>query len=71
MEAAAEFVLEKRRAVLHIYNSISRDVFERYLMEVCHYVVKTYVESISPGVPWTRRTRKCSSATTGASASAT
>ena len=44
-DAAAEFVLKNRRAVSHIYNSISRDVFERRLMEVCLYVVRTYVES--------------------------
>ena len=50
-DAALEFVLQNRRAVLHIYNSISRDVFERYLMEVCHYVVKTYVESDFAGRP--------------------
>ena len=44
-DAALEFVLENKRAVLHIYNSLSRDVFERYLMDVCEYVVKTYVEA--------------------------
>ena len=44
-DAALEFVMQNRRAVLHIYNSISRDVFERYLMEVCLYVVKVYVEA--------------------------
>ena len=51
VEAAAEFVLEKRRAVLHIYNSIRRDVFERYLMDACLYVVKTYVETDFSGRP--------------------
>lgn len=43
-DAALEFVLQNRRALFHIYNSVSRDVFERHLMEVCYYVVKTYVE---------------------------
>ena len=50
-DAALGFVLENRRAVLHIYNSMSRDVFERYLMNVCHYVVRTYVESDFAGRP--------------------
>lgn len=50
-DAAAEFVLKNRRAVLHIYNSLSRDVFERYLMEACYYVVKTYVEADFAGRP--------------------
>lgn len=44
-DAALEFVLKNKRAVLHIYNSLSRDVFERYLMEVCCYVVTTYLET--------------------------
>ena len=50
-DAAAEFVLKNRRAVLHIYNSLSRDVFERYLMDVCEYVVRTYVEADFAGRP--------------------
>ena len=48
-DAALEFVLENRRAVLHIYNSLSRDVFQRYLMDVCQYVVATYVGSALEG----------------------
>lgn len=44
-DAAVEFVQQNRRAIFHIYSSLSRDVFERHLMAVCHYVVKTYVES--------------------------
>jgi len=44
-DAAIDFVLKNRRAVLHIYNSLSRDVFERYLMDACHYVAKTYAEA--------------------------
>lgn len=50
-DAALEFVLENKRAVLHIYNSLSRDVFERSLMDVCQYVVRTYVESDFAGRP--------------------
>ena len=48
-DAALDFVLDHKRAVLHIYNSLSRDVFEHYLMEVCRYVVATYVESAFAG----------------------
>ena len=49
--AAAEFVQSNRRAVFHIYHSLSRDVFERHLMEGCLYVVKTYVEAAFAGRP--------------------
>ena len=48
-DAALDFVLDHKRAVFHIYNSLSRDVFERYLMEVCHYVVATYIEAAFAG----------------------
>lgn len=48
-DAAISFVQKNRRAVLHLYNSLSRDVFERYLMEVCLYVVTTYIDSAFAG----------------------
>ena len=50
-DAALDFALQNKRAILHIYNSLSRDVFERRLMEVCEYVVATYVESGFAGRP--------------------
>ena len=57
-DAALEFVLDHRRAVLHIYNSLRRDVFERYLMEVCLYVVRTYVEADFAGRPVDEKDKK-------------
>ena len=45
-DAVVESVRNRRRAVLHIYNSMSRDVFERYLMDVCQYVVTAYVGAV-------------------------
>lgn len=50
-DTVVESILRRKRAVLHIYNSLSRDVFERYLMDVCLYVVKTYVEADFAGRP--------------------
>ena len=44
-DAIVEFAMENRRAIYHIYNSLSRDVFERYLMEACQYIVSAYVDS--------------------------
>lgn len=57
-DAAVEFVRENRRAVLHVYSSLSRDVFERYLMEVCLYVVTTYVEADFAGRPVDRQDKE-------------
>ena len=48
-DAVMELVMENRRAIYHIYNSVSRDVFERHLMEVCRYVVTTYIETAFAG----------------------
>ena len=42
-DAIVEFVMRNKRAIYHIYNSLSRDVFERHLMEVCRYIVSTYL----------------------------
>ena len=45
-DAIVEFVMHNKRAIYHIYNSVSRDVFERHLMEVCRYVVATYLDGM-------------------------
>lgn len=46
---AVDFILEKKRIVLHLYNSNNRDLYERELMEICHYVVGTYFDSLFEG----------------------
>ena len=40
-----ELVMENKRAIYHIYNSLSRDVFERYLMDACQYIVSAYLKT--------------------------
>ena len=44
-DAVIELVMENKRAIYHIYNSLSRDVFEQYLMDACQYIVSTYLQS--------------------------
>ena len=44
-DAVIELVMENKRAVYHIYNSLSRDVFERDLMDACQYIVATYLKA--------------------------
>ena len=44
-DAIIELVMENKRAVYHIYNSLSRDVFERHLMDGCGYIVSTYLKA--------------------------
>lgn len=43
---ALRFTLENKRAVLHIYNSVNRDIYERCLMKICEYVVATYLDTV-------------------------
>lgn len=49
MDVAVEFAMTNKRAVLHIYNSTDRNLFEKYLMQVCQTVVSTYVDTILRG----------------------
>lgn len=42
LRAVLDFAGEHKRAILHVYRSVNRDVFERYLWKVCEYVVVTY-----------------------------
>jgi AcrR family transcriptional regulator len=51
LEVAVQFGLDHRQAVLHIFNSVNWNVYERNLMDVCHYVVSTYVDTVSAGHP--------------------
>lgn len=49
LNAAVDFATENRRAILHIYHSVNRAVFEQYLWKVCHYVVMTYGTTVFDG----------------------
>lgn len=45
VEAAFRFTLDNKKAILHIYNSVNRDIYEQYLMRICEYVVTTYFDT--------------------------
>ena len=46
MLVTVEFASGHKRAILHIYNSTNRDIFELYLWKVCEYVVTTYSRTL-------------------------
>ncbi|MBR1931365.1 MAG: TetR/AcrR family transcriptional regulator [Lachnospiraceae bacterium] len=50
IDAALAFALQHKRACLHIYNSLNREIFERYLMKECEYVVTTYFRTVFPNI---------------------
>lgn len=49
LDALVGRALQKRRAVLHIYNSVNRELCEQYLWKVCDYVSDTYTAAIVNG----------------------
>ena len=46
---AIQEIQKNKRAVLHIYNSANRDIYEHYLMQVCQYIVETYLNILLGG----------------------
>ena len=46
LDAAMKFVLENKRAVMHIYNSDTRNVYVNSLWRVCEYAISTYVNTV-------------------------
>ncbi len=46
LNEAFRYILENKRAILHIYKSVNREVFEAHLMRFCEYIVTTYLETV-------------------------
>ena len=46
LKAILEFASMRRKAILHIFNSVNRDIFEHDLWKVCEYVVIQYLKPI-------------------------
>lgn len=44
-DAVIEFASHRKKAIMHIYRSVNREVFERNLMMVCEYFVHSYVDT--------------------------
>lgn len=49
VEAAMRHCKEHRRAIWHIYNSANRDIYERYLMDICDHVVVNFIDNTLAG----------------------
>lgn len=41
--------LEHKKAVLHMYNSTNRELYEQYLWNVCDHAIGTYMDTILAG----------------------
>ncbi len=49
LNAALDFAGKNRRAIIHIYNSVNRAIYEQYLWKVCRHVVSVYSDGIFSG----------------------
>ena len=49
LETVVRTAMSKKRAILHIYNSASRDVYEQYLWSTCGHVVSVYMDTVLNG----------------------
>jgi AcrR family transcriptional regulator len=44
-DALIEFASHRKRAIMHIFRSVKREVFEQYLMEVSGHFVRVYIDT--------------------------
>lgn len=47
---ATNFALDNRKAIFHIYNSVQREMLEKYIFDVAGNVMSRYVERMSKGI---------------------
>ena len=50
IDAAMQLCVDHKRALLHIFNSANRDIYERYLLEICEYVSTALVNNLTEGM---------------------
>ena len=56
--AAIDFAKKNRRAILHIFKSVNRDIFEQYLWKVCDYVVVSFFRNVFADKPISEEDRE-------------
>lgn len=49
LAAATEFARENKRAVLHVFKSVNRGIYEQNLAAVCHDLVTAYCKTVFEG----------------------
>ena len=58
MNAAVQFMTENRRAVMHMYRSISHDTVAFYLMQICRHTVEAYASAAYGNLPLNKEDRE-------------
>ena len=44
-----DFARSNKRAIMHIYKSVNRDVYEQYLWKVCEQAIRAYMDTLLEG----------------------
>ena len=61
--ASIDYAQKNRRAIMHVYNSVSRDTFEASVMRLCAYMTEQYLKSAATctekAVYYKRATARC------------
>lgn len=57
-DAMVEFSSHRKKAIMHIYRSVNREVFERNLMSVSDYFVNNYINTVLTDIPISERDKK-------------
>jgi len=58
LNAAVQFMTENRRAVMHMYRSISHDTVAFYLMQICRHTVEAYAAAAYGDLPLSKEDRE-------------
>ena len=57
VDTAMRVCVDHKRALLHIYNSSNREIYERYLLEICEYLATAFVNNTISGLPLSEEDR--------------
>lgn len=49
LNAMIDFALKNKRVVLHIYNSVNRAIYEKYLWKICEHTIEKYIDTVLNG----------------------
>ena len=60
LTAAVQFMTENKRAVMHMYRSVSHDTVAFYLMQICRHTVEAYAKAAYGDLAFTDEDREIS-----------
>lgn len=58
LDVAIRFAIENKKAAYHIYNSANSAMYVQHTLDVCEYVVKTYINTAFPEIPVSEEDKK-------------